>query len=150
MVGPAPQVFYRFGPPQPNDGSRPPLKERVRALRHVPALLRMVWQTHRGYAVAVAILRLLSALIPLTPLYIGKLIIDGVVAARAAQGSWRAVLGFVLLEIAVVIGGDLLNRAAIYADSQLGDLFSNRVSVRLMEHAATLDLTMFEDPTFYD
>jgi ATP-binding cassette, subfamily B, bacterial len=32
----------------------------------------------------------------------------------------------------------------------LGDLFSNRMSVRLMEHAAALDLTQFEDPTFYD
>ena len=35
-------------------------------------------------------------------------------------------------------------------ESLLGDLFSNVISVRLMEHAATLDLAQFEDPTFYD
>src|SRR6185312_1006105 len=32
----------------------------------------------------------------------------------------------------------------------LGDLFTNRISVRIMEHAGTLDLAQFEDPTFYD
>ena len=35
-------------------------------------------------------------------------------------------------------------------ESLLGDLFSNHISVRLMRHAATLDLAQFEDPEFYD
>jgi ATP-binding cassette subfamily B protein len=35
-------------------------------------------------------------------------------------------------------------------ESLLADLFSNRTSVMLMEHAATLDLYQFEDPDFYD
>ena len=35
-------------------------------------------------------------------------------------------------------------------ESLLGDLFSNDISVRLMRHAATLDLEQFEDPEFYD
>src|SRR5436309_5526753 len=32
----------------------------------------------------------------------------------------------------------------------LGDLFSNRISVRLMRHAATLDLAQYEDAETYD
>jgi ATP-binding cassette subfamily B protein len=35
-------------------------------------------------------------------------------------------------------------------ESLLADLFGNRLSVRIMEHAATLDLENFEDPEFYD
>jgi ATP-binding cassette subfamily B protein len=35
-------------------------------------------------------------------------------------------------------------------DSLLGDRFTNQVSLKLMEHATTLDLTSFEDPVFYD
>ncbi|HEY0245526.1 MAG TPA: ABC transporter ATP-binding protein, partial [Mucilaginibacter sp.] len=35
-------------------------------------------------------------------------------------------------------------------DSLLGDLFSNHTSIRIMEHAATLDLDQFEDSVFYD
>jgi ATP-binding cassette subfamily B protein len=35
-------------------------------------------------------------------------------------------------------------------DSLLGDLFSNYTSIRIMKHAATLDLDQFEDSLFYD
>ncbi len=35
-------------------------------------------------------------------------------------------------------------------DSLLGDKFTNHVSIRLMEHANSLDLVSFEDPVFYD
>jgi ATP-binding cassette subfamily B protein len=44
----------------------------------------------------------------------------------------------------------VLNRSVALSDSLLGDLFANETSVRLMRHAATLDLEMFEDATFYD
>src|SRR6478609_4261542 len=40
--------------------------------------------------------------------------------------------------------------ASALVESLLGDLFSNHISVRLMRHAATLDLAQFEDPEFYD
>src|SRR5439155_17108945 len=54
------------------------------------------------------------------------------------------------LELGVVVGGDLLARASNLVEGSLGDLFTNRISIRLMRHAATLDLHQFEDPTFYD
>src|SRR5436305_3624089 len=44
----------------------------------------------------------------------------------------------------------MLARASSLVVSLLGDLFSNLTSVRLMEHAAALDLYHFEDPAFYD
>ena len=45
---------------------------------------------------------------------------------------------------------DALSRATTLVDSLLGDLFSNFTSVKIMEHAATLDLDQFEDSAFYD
>jgi ATP-binding cassette, subfamily B, bacterial len=56
----------------------------------------------------------------------------------------------VALEIAIVVTGEVLARASTLIESLLGDLFSNRMSVRLMEHAARLDLAQFENPQFYD
>src|SRR5665213_3715577 len=41
-------------------------------------------------------------------------------------------------------------RISALIESLLSDLFSNKMSVRLMEHAATLDLAQFENPDFYD
>jgi ATP-binding cassette subfamily B protein len=56
----------------------------------------------------------------------------------------------VALEIALAFVGELLSRTSSVVESLLGDLFSNRTSVMLMRHAATLDLYQFENPDFYD
>ncbi|HJU73929.1 MAG TPA: ABC transporter ATP-binding protein [Gemmatimonadaceae bacterium] len=128
----------------------PSWRERLAALRYVPPLFRLVWETHRGLTVAMAALRLVRGVIPVAVLWVGKLIIDGVVTARETGADWRSVVPLVLLEIALVVFGELLSRASRLVDGLLSDLFSNRVSVRLMEHAARLDLAKFEDPSFYD
>ncbi|HEX8210705.1 MAG TPA: ABC transporter ATP-binding protein [Longimicrobium sp.] len=120
-------------------------------MRNLPPFLRMVWETHRGYTAAIVVLRLLRAFVPLASLWIGKLIIDTVVrSAESGRPEWRAVATLVAIELGVVTLGELLARAGALLESLLGDLFSNRMSVRLMEHAALLDLQHFEDPTFYD
>jgi ATP-binding cassette subfamily B protein len=129
----------------------PTIRERLSALRHVPGLLRLVWETHRGYAVAMVALRVVRAGVPVTTLWVAKLIVDEVIAAVARGGSDVGQLwSLVALEFGVVVVGELLARASALVEGLLGDLFSNRMSVRLMEHAAALDLTQFEDPAFYD
>ncbi len=126
-------------------------RERVAALRYVPPLLKLVWQTHRGYTVTMIALRLLLAFIPVATLWVGKLIIDAVVAAtRDPSASLRGLWQLVALEAAIVLTGEALSRASRLVESLLGDLFSNHTSIRLMAHAATLDLYQFEDPDFYD
>jgi ATP-binding cassette subfamily B protein len=55
-----------------------------------------------------------------------------------------------VLELGIVLVGEVMARASSLIESLLGDLFSNEMSVKLMEHAANLDLAQFEDPTFYD
>ncbi|HXY68689.1 MAG TPA: ABC transporter ATP-binding protein [Gemmatimonadales bacterium] len=134
---------------------RPTWRQRLEALRNVRPLLAMVWATHRGYTVAIVGLRLLRAFVPLAVLWIGKLIIDGVVTAMRTHAAgqpvgWRELGGLVVTGLAIAVAGDALARAGTLVESLLGDLFSNRISVRLMEHAATLDLRHYEDPEFYD
>ncbi|MGQ0642282.1 MAG: ABC transporter ATP-binding protein [Gemmatimonadaceae bacterium] len=128
----------------------PTWRERLAALKYVPALFKLVWETHSGLTIAMTALRIVRGVVPVAILWVGKLIIDGVVSAREAGANWRTVLNLVLLEIGLVVLGELLARASRLVDGLLSDLFSNRVSVRLMQHAATLDLAKFEDPQFYD
>lgn len=131
-------------------GEKPSWRERLAALKYVPPLLRMVWQTSRVLTLLMILLRLVRAFLPLATLWIGKLIIDVVVSARLRRPDFHRLWKLVALEIAIVLAGDLLTRASSLVESLLGDLFSNRTSVLLMEHAATLDLYHFEDPAFYD
>ena len=138
-------------PPIPEEQRPKGWRERLTALRYVPALLRLVWQTHRRYTVAMIVLRLLRAFVPVAGLWVAKLIIDQVVHLTQTPGAslaplWRVVA----FELVVVIIGEFLARASSLVESLLGDLFSNSMSVRLMRHAATLDLAQFEDPEFYD
>jgi ATP-binding cassette subfamily B protein len=121
----------------------------------VPPLLRLVFRTHRGYAAAILALRAVRSIIPVAVLWIGKLIIDGVIGAIAARSAgrpvdWWALGGLVALELGIAVGGEGLARLSALLESLLGDLFANKISVRLMRHAATLDLAQFEDADTYD
>src|SRR5215468_6314959 len=129
---------------------KPTLQQRFAALRYIPPLLKLVWETHRGYTATMAALRLLRAGIPVATLWVGKLIIDAVVASREGSPNLSRLWRLIALEIAIVTASDILARTSSLVESLLGDLFSNHTSVRLMEHAATLDLAHFEDPAFYD
>jgi len=93
---------------------------------------------------------------------VGKLIIDeavrlvGVGAGfEGIEDAWRSgqlntLAGLLALELGLAIGSDLLGRLISYGDGLLSELFTNATSVRLMEHAARLDLEDFEDPDLQD
>ena len=129
------------------------VRERVSALRHLPAFLKLIWHTSPGLTLSNIALRLLRAALPLALLYVGRLILDEVVHLSQQPPAARVlspVLGLVALEFGLVLLTDALGRAVALLDSLLGDLFANASSVRLMRHAAELDLDQFEDSTFYD
>lgn len=99
-----------------------------------------------------AFLRLIQAAIPALSLYVGKLIIDQVVDLTKAGGGadttylWE----LVATEFGLAIISTAIGRSVSLMDGLLGDKFANVTSIRIMEHAAELDLEQFEDATFYD
>jgi len=137
-------------PPGSPNGKRPALKERIAALRLVPRLIALVWETQRVFTGAMIGLRLTRSVVPVANLWVAKLIIDEVIRLARTGGSARHLWILVAIEMATVVGGELLARASGLIEGLLGDLFTNRISIRIMEHAATLDLHQFEDPKFYD
>jgi ATP-binding cassette subfamily B protein len=127
-------------------------KQRLAALSNLPAFFTLVWQTSPWITATNALLRIIKATMPLAVLYVGKLIIDQVVLLNHAKTNmphthlWQ----LVGLEFGLAIFTDGLSRTITLLDSLLGDLFANNTSVKIMEHAATLDLDQFEDSLFYD
>ena len=148
------------GPP----GQAPPqsIRERVGALRNLPPFLKLIWQTSPAIAVALIVLRLIRALLPVATLYIGALIIDAVVKvaqhpptgttleAWLASGKLDPILWLLALEFGLAVLSDVLGRGISLLDSLLGERFSIATSLRLMAHAATLDLEDFEDSELQD
>lgn len=148
MTGP--RFSSRGQGPMRREGPLPPWRERAASLRFLPRLLSLVWQTSRPLSIALGVLRLVRSFIPVTALWVGKLIVDTVVESLSGAPDWDRLWTYVAIELGIVILGEVLARASQLVESLLGDLFSNRMSVRLMRHAATLDLAQFEDPEFYD
>ncbi|SDT54756.1 ATP-binding cassette, subfamily B [Bradyrhizobium canariense] len=147
-----------IGSPTPS-GS---LKERVGALKNLRPFLTMVWRTSRRLTAGSLVLRLIRAVMPVITLFVGKLIIDNVVtlvqAPHKPETIWlwlssgllnRLILLF-LCEFALAVLADILGRVVSLIDSLLSERVTNASSVRLMEHAAKLDLEDFEDSEFQD
>ncbi|HSJ23588.1 MAG TPA: ABC transporter ATP-binding protein [Longimicrobiales bacterium] len=138
------------------------MRERFGALRNLPPFLALVWQTSRRLTLSTLLLRFTRALLPVATLYVGKLIIDEVLRLAqlpvqpATLGGWLesgllAPLGWLLvIELVLAVGSDVLGRLVSLLDSLLAEQLTNATSIRLMEHAATLDLEDFEDSELQD
>lgn len=154
-------------PQAPNPAVPLTWKQRVEALRNLPRFFRLVWQTSPGIMITNFLLRIIRSAIPVIILYVGKLIIDQVVLLaktggtgtpaagtgtfwHPASGSSNYIWELVALEFALALFSDALARSISLMDSLLGDRFSNFTSIRIMQHAAQLDMDQFEDSTFYD
>ena len=126
------------------------LKKRFAALRNLPRFFKLVWATSPGLTTGNIFFRLLKSFLPLAVLYVGKQIIDTVIALsqnhQPADHLWKLV-GY---ELGLLLLSDLFSRCISLFDNLLGDLLANKTSVDLVHHAAQLDLYQFENSVFYD
>jgi len=126
-------------------------RERLTALRNVPPVLRIVWQSGPVVVTLGLIFRLITSLVPIAALWITKLIIDGIVHAISSQQPVPTSLWWlVAAEFGIAIFGSILNRVIDFLDASLADKYTRYVSIAVMQHAAGLDLIAYEDPVFYD
>ncbi len=124
--------------------------ERIQALRNIPPVLRFVWESGPSVVFWNITIRIVVAFLPVGIGIIGRFIIDGVNHIRLheplPQHFWWLVAAEMLLSVAIGI----LLRLVDYFDSLLADRYTHHVSVEVMRKAAALDVTVYEDPVFYD
>ncbi|MEO1628627.1 MAG: ABC transporter ATP-binding protein [Bacteroidota bacterium] len=126
-------------------------KDQFTALRHLPRFFQLIWQTHPGMTLGNVLLRIIKSAIPLSMLWVGKEIIDEVLSLlEQEQPDMSYLWSLVIIELALAFASEMINRGIALLDSLLGDLFANETSVKIIRHAARLDLYQFEDPEFYD
>lgn len=136
---------------------KPPLTFAARwaAMRNIWPFMQLVWQASPGLMLAALALRFVRAVIPVAALWTAKLIIDEVLRLQALPDPmalwWQSRLAACVgLEFGLAILSDLAGRLIGLVDTLLSDRLTLRTSVRLMDHAATLDLETFEDAGFQD
>jgi ATP-binding cassette subfamily B protein len=124
--------------------------DRIRALRDVPPVLRFVWESGPSVVFWNITIRIAVAFLPVGIGIIGRFIIDGVNRLRMHQPLPQHFWWLVGAEMALAVVTGILSRAVDYFDNLLADRYTHHVSVEVMRKAASLDVTVYEDPVFYD
>ncbi|HKU27174.1 MAG TPA: ABC transporter ATP-binding protein [Candidatus Sulfotelmatobacter sp.] len=126
-------------------------RDRLSALRNVPTVLHYVWESGRTVVIVGLLARIVASLLPPALFWVSKLIIDAIYRIVSNhQPVTHYLWWLVAAEFALALAQGLVARGIDYTDALLAGKYMNYISVRVMEHAASLDLIAYEDPVFYD
>ena len=138
----------------PVDKEKFSLRRLLEAYGNIPGAFRLVWEANRTATVIMGVVTVVSALLPATQAYIGKLIVDSVVAALrngtdALTGA-QATLPYVLMEFGLLLLGTVLGQARTLIEHILHARLGLRVNTMIIHKALDLDLSFFEDSEYYN
>jgi ATP-binding cassette, subfamily B, bacterial len=126
-------------------------RDRLSALRSIPPVLKIVWQSGRAVVTCGIIARLVASLVPVGVLKVAALII-GIISNiyKSHQPAPPYFWSLVGLEFGLAILGAVASRVISFLDTLLADRYSRHVSILVLDHASKLDLATYENPVFYD
>ncbi len=126
-------------------------RQGFQALKYVPRFFAKVWEAAPVLFLINIISRLLNAATPIIILWVGKLIIDEVILQMNQDDQDLSMLWtYVGIELAVVVISDIIGRITNLTDGLIGDLYSNKSSVEIINKTAEIELKDLEDASFYD
>ena len=122
------------------------------ALKYLPRFFRAVYKSSPKMFALNVILRLIKSIFPVVLLWVGKEIIDEVIAIVNTGESQELNKLYLLItiEFGIAIFSDVFNRLIGATDTLMGSLYSNDSSVELIQKTARVDLQYLEDSEFYD
>jgi ATP-binding cassette subfamily B protein len=126
-------------------------KDRLQALKNVPPVLHIVWESGPKVVVLGLVYRVLVALIPVSIAWVtGRLVqrVADIFYHKAPLDSYLWWLAGAEFSLAII--SNIINRVIDYYDSVLADRYTRHVSIEVMRHASALDLQAYENPVFYD
>jgi ATP-binding cassette subfamily B protein len=123
------------------------------ALVHTPQALRLVWQANPVATVGLGFLTLGGALLPAAQAWVGKLIVDGVVASIQKGNDpdqVRTVFYYLIIELILFLLSTGINHSRRLIQQLIQLQLANQIRSEIIRKALTLDLAFFEHPDFYD
>jgi ATP-binding cassette, subfamily B, bacterial len=118
------------------------------SLVHTPQALRLVWQANHVATLGLGFLTIGGALLPATQAWVGKLIVDGVVASiqhgnNAEQA--RTVFYYLLLELCLFLLSTGINHSRRLIQQLIQLQLANQIRSEIIRKALTLDLALFSN-----
>src|SRR5512143_187894 len=110
----------------------------------------MVWRADRRAALLLALLTGVAAVLPAAVAWVGKLIVDAVVAAARGEAGVEPVVWLVALEAGLMALSMGAGRTLGLSRELLRARLGNLVNEAILEKALELELRHFEDADVYD
>ena len=134
-----------------SDTKKTNIRASFQALRFIPRFFKEIWSVSPLLFNINLVCRLVNAFSPVVILWVGKLIIDEVIAQVAApQADYGQLWDFVLLEFAITVFADIINRITAITDGLLGDKYNIISSETMIRKTSKIDMSQLEDSEFYD
>ena len=129
------------------------LHKAMHRLSYLPWALKMTWMAARKWTVAWAVLLMIQGLLPAATVYLTKFLVDSIVAAAAAGGSWaevRPVLFYAILMALAMLATQVLQSVLGWLRTAQAELVGDYMRARVQEKASVVDLAFYETPAFFD
>jgi ATP-binding cassette subfamily B protein len=141
----------RNQPKSLNDNQKIGLKSSFNSLSYIPRFFKEIWRTNKSLFLASAFCRLVSALLPVAILWVGKIIVDAIIQITTkGETDFSQLWKFVALEFGLVVLSDLVSRAIGLTDGILGDQYNINSSVKIIKKTNEVDISLLENSEFYD
>lgn len=133
------------------DGKQTDWKAGFKTLDLIPRFYREIYQSSKSLFLLNVFARLINALTPIVLLYVGKLLIDEIILQTQAEtADYHLIWTYLGVELGVALLSDLISRGIQLTDGLMGDLYSNKSSITIIQKTEDLSISQLEDSEFYD
>ncbi len=125
-------------------------------LRSLPWTLGLLWRSHRGATIAVALLTLMQGAVPVSQLWVTKLLVDQIALVITLAPDQRTgqvvtmIFIYLAVEAAILLAGVCIGVISGHMYNVLSEHLSVYVQMRILEQCTRLDVAMYEFPAYYN
>ena len=128
--------------------------EFINQLPYLPKALSLVWSAARPWTVAWGVLLVVQGVLPVATVYLTRDVVDSLVYALSVEiMTWdilKVPLFYVALMALVLLLTEILRSITAWVRTAQSELVSDHISGIIHTQAIALDLSFFEDSSYYD
>ncbi|WP_017663473.1 ABC transporter ATP-binding protein [Baaleninema simplex] len=120
---------------------------------HLGRAMRIVWESGPIWTIARTALTIVQSCLPITRLYIMKLLLDAITGgfdASNPEAAFAKVAPLVIAMGVVNLTGAMLSSISTLVNQYQQQVVSDRLLEIIHDHALNVDLEHYENPTYYD
>ncbi len=125
----------------------------TRQLAYLPQTLHLIWTAAPGWMLAWMVMLLVQGGLPAATIYLTKLLVDGLVVALDAPGSWenmRPVIVLAGLLAGSLLLAELLQSAGEWVRTGQAEYIQDHLRRIIHQKSTAVDLAFYESPDFHD